>query len=167
MVYAFYFNQIADSHLRGGDLRLRRYCTLIDRRSSRVNAELSQLFLDPVYLSLDTPPGKQGWKRHPVAAVAGVVGDPFVSFFCVAVEKRISELSPGLREAGYEMVYSFEKSGALRLCLVKLPQQAGDPPPDMLGSPSGRAVRPSAPARYLTANEDRLRELAGKMGQRR
>jgi hypothetical protein len=63
---------------------------------------------------------------HLVAAVAGVVGDPFVWFFWVAVEKRISELSPGLREAGYEMVYFLEKSGAVRLCLVKLPLQAGD-----------------------------------------
>jgi len=94
--------------------------------SSSINTKLLKFLLEPIYLSLNTPPGTHGWESHPVAAGAGVVGDPFVGFFWVAVEKRISELSPGLREAGYEMVYFFEKGGALRLCLVKLPLQAGD-----------------------------------------
>jgi hypothetical protein len=84
------------------------------------------LFLEAAYFALSASPGNKGCKPHPVAAGAGVVGDPFVGFFWVAVEKRISERSLGLREAGYEMVYFFEKSGTLRLCLVKSPLQAGD-----------------------------------------
>jgi hypothetical protein len=99
---------------------------VVGRRSSWVNAEQSQLFLEAAYFALSASPGNKGEKPHPVTAGAGVAGDPFVGLFWVAVEKRIAERSPYLRDVSTEMDYFFKKSGALRLCLVKLPTQAGD-----------------------------------------
>src|SRR5580765_1692648 len=44
----------------------------------------------------------------------------------MTVEKRIADRSPDLGDVSSEMDYLVKKSGALRLCVVKLPMQAGD-----------------------------------------